>query len=108
VSACQSRGLQACYLGSGQHDATVAPAAWRGEYQLVYITPELAAHNADRIKALQASQVNMLRRMRTLDRMCRRGTVSLKTSFHDGRDCALWRWMRRIASRNGVTTSVQR
>lgn len=60
MSACQARGLRACYLGSGQRDATVAPAAWRGEYELVYITPELAAHNADCIKALQASQVTML------------------------------------------------
>ena len=60
VSACQARGLRACYLGSGQRDATVAPAAWRGEYELIYITPELAAHNVDRIKALQASQVIML------------------------------------------------
>lgn len=56
VSACQSRGLSACYLGSGQRDGTVAPAAWRGDYELIYITPELAANNIPRIKALQASQ----------------------------------------------------
>ena len=60
MSACQTRGLNACYLGSGQHDAAVAPAAWRGEYELVYVTPELAAHNAHRIKTLQASHVSML------------------------------------------------
>lgn len=58
VSACQSRGLSACYLGSGQRDGTVAPAAWRGDFELVYITPELAANNISRIKSLQASQVH--------------------------------------------------
>ena len=41
VLALQARGVAACFLGSAQADATL----WRrlGDFQFVYVTPELAA-----------------------------------------------------------------
>lgn len=39
----KKRGDVACFLGSGQHDASVERNALRGEYLIIYITPEKLA-----------------------------------------------------------------
>lgn len=54
VGALQARGVRACFLGSAQHDERVKADAWAGLYQLVYLTPELAAASSDRLAALHA------------------------------------------------------
>jgi RecQ family ATP-dependent DNA helicase len=43
VGALRRRGVAACLLGSAQNDPRVREDAWSGKYQLVYLTPELAA-----------------------------------------------------------------
>lgn len=105
MSACQSRGLSACYLGSGQRDATVAPAAWRGDFELVYITPELAAHNVPRIKSLQSSVVRtdeceFVRNRKITLAQPRQKTADTMTKSRDAinmlRACAWWLSTRRI------------
>ncbi len=57
VAASQARGMPACFLGSAQRDEGVAAGAWRGEYQLVYLTPELATRSLQRIKSLNETAV---------------------------------------------------
>ena len=42
VLALQSKGIRANYLGSAQEDSTVFSRAMRGEYQILYCTPERA------------------------------------------------------------------
>ena len=199
VSACQSRGLRAALLGSGQRDPAVASAAWRGEYELIYITvmpttvpsswtsllpylfehmqqmkgvsghrtghkhsarallmtvqnailschagttqtlarmlllqPELAAHSAGRIRALHNTAVSargageyewQLAAFVTargcddahltsssaeawsVAKLCCRPQQGVVLQC---RGCAWWRWMKRIASQSGVSTSDPR
>ena len=57
VAASQARGMPACYLGSAQRNEGVAAGAWRGDYQLVYLTPELATRSLQRIKSLNETSV---------------------------------------------------
>eukprot|EP00850_Spirogloea_muscicola_P014425 SM000103S09517 [mRNA] locus=s103:499035:503353:+ [translate_table: standard] len=42
VMALQQRGIRSSYLGSAQLDSTVADRAQRGEYDILYLTPEKA------------------------------------------------------------------
>lgn len=57
MAASNARGMPACFLGSAQHDQDVVAGAWAGEYQLVYLTPELATRSVDCIKRLNATAV---------------------------------------------------
>jgi ATP-dependent DNA helicase RecQ/Werner syndrome ATP-dependent helicase len=53
VAGGTSSGHVACFLGSHQHDFRVEEAAMRGEYRLVYVTPEKVA-SAGFLQRLQA------------------------------------------------------
>lgn len=55
VAALCAKGIRACYLGSAQSDDAVKADAWAGKYQLVYLTPELAAASAERLSALHTA-----------------------------------------------------
>jgi ATP-dependent DNA helicase RecQ len=46
VDALVSRGVKACLLGSAQNDVRVRERAFSGDYQIVYLTPELAVSEA--------------------------------------------------------------
>lgn len=53
VGALNARGLRAAFLGSAQTSSAVVSAAWAGEYDYVYLTPELANNAGERLAALQ-------------------------------------------------------
>ena len=44
VMALHARGVAAAFLGSAQKDSSVLPRALRGEFTLLYMTPEYALH----------------------------------------------------------------
>ena len=48
VSSLVSRGVKACLLGSAQIDPQVRERAFSGDYQLIYLTPELAVSESGR------------------------------------------------------------
>jgi superfamily II DNA helicase RecQ len=48
------RGVRACLLGSAQLERGVTERAWAGDYQLVYMTPEVAVASLARLAALHA------------------------------------------------------
>jgi ATP-dependent DNA helicase RecQ len=56
VRALRDRGIRACMLGSAQADPRVAEDAWRGAYDIVYMTPELAVASCERLSSLHASR----------------------------------------------------
>ena len=58
VSALTARGLKACFLGSAQTNHAVTQGAWAGEYQFIYITPELAASRLSALQQLQRDHVS--------------------------------------------------
>ncbi|PRW18345.1 putative ATP-dependent DNA helicase [Chlorella sorokiniana] len=53
VMALNAKGIPACFLGTAQLSQQVKEDAWRGKYQFVYITPEMASVSIDRLRALQ-------------------------------------------------------
>eukprot|EP00775_Hariotina_reticulata_P009775 gene9775-9932_t len=55
VAALTARGIRAAMLGSAQTSAEVKRRAWAGEYQLIYITPELAATNITGLQQLHST-----------------------------------------------------
>eukprot|EP00882_Tetradesmus_deserticola_P033692 GHRQ01038510.1.p3 GENE.GHRQ01038510.1~~GHRQ01038510.1.p3 ORF type:complete len:125 (+),score=36.14 GHRQ01038510.1:1606-1980(+) len=56
VAALTARGVSAAFLGSAQSSAEVKRKAWAGEYQLLYITPELATNNTAALQQLHATR----------------------------------------------------
>ena len=60
VSALTARGLTACFLGSAQTDRSITQGAWAGEFQFIYITPELAASKLSSLQQLQRDHVSTL------------------------------------------------
>ncbi|WIA16435.1 hypothetical protein OEZ85_013122 [Tetradesmus obliquus] len=56
VAALTARGVSAAFLGSAQSSAEVKRKAWAGEYQLLYITPELATGNTAALQQLHATR----------------------------------------------------
>ena len=58
VSALTARGLKACFLGSAQTDHAITQGAWAGEFQFIYITPELAASKLSALQQLQRDHVS--------------------------------------------------
>ncbi|KAK9817749.1 hypothetical protein WJX72_001612 [[Myrmecia] bisecta] len=52
VQALQSRNIRACFLGSAQSSQQVKDEAWSGQFQVVYMTPELTATSMDRLRLL--------------------------------------------------------
>lgn len=58
VSALKARGVTACFLGSAQTDHAITQGAWAGDFQFIYITPELAASKLSALQQLQRDHVS--------------------------------------------------
>ena len=67
----------ACFLGSGQIDKTVEERVFRGEYKIVFVTPEKISFRDDEFSSSTTSSSVFMQRLQSLKTMNKIGLIAI-------------------------------